>query len=145
MTQHIDLPQDLGFLIYEVSRLVRRDFDRRVSSLGLTQIQWRALAHIARNEGCNQASLAEILEVQPMTLSRLLDRLQQSGWIERHPNPTDRRAMQIRLATKVKPLIDKMRALGQETRQLSLADISLAEQQLLRDLLKRIKTNLQNA
>ena len=74
-----DPTRRLGFLLHEVSRLMRRNFDRQVKPLGLTQAQWRTLAHLARNEGITQVMLAEILEIRPMTLARLIDRSSAAG------------------------------------------------------------------
>ncbi len=140
--QQYDPTQSIGFLIYEVARLQRRDFNQRVQSLGLTQAQWRALAHIAYNEGCNQSTLAEILEVTPITLTRLLDRLQQAQWIERRNDPDDRRAMQLFICEKAWPLLYKMKELAMETRDRSFVGISAQHQQLLTEILRTMKKNL---
>jgi MarR family transcriptional regulator, transcriptional regulator for hemolysin len=140
--QSNDPNKSLGFLIYEVSRLLRRNFDQRVQSLGLTQAQWRAIAHIAHNEGCNQITLAEILEVKPITLSRLLDRLQAAGWVERRADPEDRRATRLYLNEKARPLVDKMAELAMQTRRQALAGMSVEEHHQLFALLKMMKSNL---
>ena len=137
-----DPNKSIGFLIYEVSRLLRRNFDERVQSLGLTQAQWRALAHISHNEGCNQITLAEILEVKPITLSRLLDRLQAAGWVERRTDPEDRRAIRLHLSELAKPLLTKMGELALQTRQQALTGMSEEEHRQLFTLLKKMKTNL---
>ena len=81
-----DPDRNPGFLIYEVLRLIRRDIGRRIP---LTQVQWRALALLSRNQGINQAGLAELLEVRPMTLARLVDRLEAAGWVERQSEKND--------------------------------------------------------
>lgn len=81
-----------GFLLHYVARLLRGNFNRRVQALGLTQAQCRVLLHLSRNEGIQQVALAEILEVQPVTLARLLDKLQAAGLIERRRDGQDRRA-----------------------------------------------------
>ena len=107
-----DPTRNLGFLVHEVARLMRRSFDRRVQSLGLTQAQWRALVHLSRCEGMNQAALAEILEIQPITLTRLLDKLQQSGWIERRQDQADRRMFRLYLTELAKPLLAELEAAG---------------------------------
>src|SRR5690348_13133430 len=86
-----DPERSFGFLLYDAARLLRRDFDRRARRIGLTRAQWSVLANLVRNEGVNQAGLADIMEIQPITLVRLLDRLEEAGWIERRPDPTDRR------------------------------------------------------
>ena len=84
--------KSFGFLLYDAARLLRRDFERRAKQLGLTRAQWSVLAHLARNEGTNQAAAADVLEIEPITLVRLLDRLEAAGWVERRPDPNDRRA-----------------------------------------------------
>ena len=137
-----DPNKSIGFLIYEVSRLLRRNFDLRVQSLGLTQAQWRALAHIAHNEGCNQITLAEILEIKPITLSRLLDRLQTAGWIERRADPDDRRAIRLYISETARPLLAKMGELALKTRAQALTGMSEDEHRQLFTLLKKMKKNL---
>ena len=96
----MDTPyQGVGALLVEVGRLLRRNFNRRAQELGLTQAQWQALAHLSRKQGINQACLADLLEVQPITLARLIDRLAAAGWVERRPDPADRRAQRLYLTT----------------------------------------------
>ncbi len=138
----LDPEKSIGFLLYEVSRLIRRDFDERVRLLGLTQVQWRAIAHIARQEGCRQTVLAEILEIRPITLTRLLDRLVEAGWVVRTPDPDDRRATQLRLTEKARPLLETMQEKSLETRERALQDVSGEEFALLFNALKKIKSNL---
>lgn len=121
---------------------MRRDFDSRVQPLGLTQIQWRAIAHIARQEGCNQATLAEQLEIKPITLSRLIDRLAESGWIARQPDPNDRRAVQLRLTEKARPLLQTMEEMSRQTREEALRGVSAEQFTLLFDALRTMKSNL---
>jgi MarR family transcriptional regulator, transcriptional regulator for hemolysin len=140
--KNTDPNQSIGFLIYDVSRLLRRNFHQRVQSLGLTQAQWRAITHIAHGEGCNQISLAEILEVKPITLSRLIDRLQASGWVERRTDPDDRRVMRLYLTEKARPLQEKMQELALQTRRQALADLSEEEYGQLFGILKKMKANL---
>jgi len=139
-----DPEKSMGFLIYEVSRLMRRDFDNRVQPLGMTQIQWRAIAHIARQEGCNQATLADQLEVKPITLTRLVDRLVESGWVVRQPDPKDRRAVQLHLTEKSRPLLQTMQELSLQTRAEALQGISEEEFAVFFNTLKKIKLNLSN-
>ncbi len=140
--QNNDPSQSIGFLIYELSRLLRRNFDQRVQSLGLTQAQWRAIAHIAHNEGCNQITLAAILEVRPITLSRLLDRLQASGWVDRREDPDDRRATRLYLNENAMPLLKKMAEQAMLTRQQALSGMNEDEYRQLFALLKKMKMNL---
>src|SRR3546814_7154100 len=104
-----DPDQSIGFLLSDVARLLRRNFTRRAQYLGLSQAQWQALAHLARREGVNQATLAESLEIQPVTLARLVDRLQEKGLVERRPDPADRRAFCLYLTPAAAPLLDRKR------------------------------------
>ena len=80
-----ELDRSLPFLLHDITRLMRRNFHRRAQSLGMTQAQYRALAHLARNEGTNQVALAEVLDIQPITLARIVDRLAECGLVERRP------------------------------------------------------------
>ncbi len=139
--KYLDPEKSIGFLIYEVSRLMRRDFDARVQSLGLTTIQWRAIVHIARQEGCNQATLADQLEVKPITLTRLVDRLVDSGWVERLPDPKDRRAVRLHLTERSRPLLEIMQEKSLETRAAVLQGVSEDEFAVLFTTLKKMKAN----
>ena len=125
--------------MYEVLRLIRRDIGRRIP---LTQVQWRALALLSRNQGINQAGLAELLEVRPMTLARLVDRLEAAGWVERRRDPNDRRAVRLYLTGQAGPLIKQMEACMAQTRKLMLAGLPEAEQARLVDTLSAMKNNL---
>ncbi len=140
--KYFDPEKSIGFLIYDVSRLMRRDFDRRVQALGLTQIQWRAIAHIARQEGCNQATLADQLEVKPITLTRLVDRLVESGWVVRQPDPKDRRAVQLHLTEISRPLLETMQEKSLQTRAQALLGVGEDEFTVLFNTLKKMKSNL---
>src|SRR5687767_13222468 len=100
MTAPLFNERSLGFLVADVARLLRRSMDRRLQALGLTQAQWRAIIHLSRNEGMTQATLAESLEIQPITLTRLIDRMESAGWVERRMHPLDRRAVQLYLTSQ---------------------------------------------
>ena len=137
-----DPQQSLGFLLYEVSRLLRRNFDARVRHLSLTQAQWRTIVYMAKNEGCKQATLADFLEIRPITLTRLLDRLQSSGWIERRPDPDDRRVTRLYLTESAKPLLETLWGKAMASRKQALQGISPEQQAALFDALKKMKNNL---
>lgn len=137
-----DPTRNLGFLVHEVARLMRRNFDRRVASLGLTQAQWRTLVHLSRREGMKQATLAEILEIRPITLTRLLDRLQEAGWVERRPDPSDRRVFRLYLTEQAQPMLAELEASAAETRAEATANLSEAARRELIDLLCNVKRNL---
>ncbi|MFZ5789107.1 MAG: MarR family winged helix-turn-helix transcriptional regulator [Pseudomonadota bacterium] len=137
-----DPERSFGFLLYDAARLLRRDFDRRARSLGLTRAQWSVLAHLARNEGSNQAAVADTLEIEPITLVRLLDRLEAAGWVERRPDPADRRARLLFLTEKAHPVMEQLYALAMETREAALAGFSEAERDQIIDSLSKVRANL---
>jgi DNA-binding MarR family transcriptional regulator len=132
----------LGFVLADLSRLLRRDFDRRVRALELTQAQWRAIAHLARRDGVNQTALAEQLEVAPITLGRLVDRLETAGWVRREADPADRRASLLYLTPKAEPIIGEMRALAAEALEDLVAGIPESARKSLVETLARMKQNL---
>lgn len=134
--------ETLGFVLNDAARLMRRDFERRARSLGLTRAQWQTLFHLSRNEGCNQATLADVLDVEPITLARVLDRLELAGWVERRVDPNDRRARRLFLKPDALPVMEQLQGLGAETRAVALAGISEAEHEQLMTLLSRIRRNL---
>lgn len=136
------LERSFGFLLHDVSRLLRKRFDRRAQSLGITRAQWSVIAHLHRHEGVNQTTLAEILEIQKITLARLVDRLEQAGWVERRPDPTDRRANRLYLTDKVAPMWERMRELAGEIFDDALQGLPLGERELLIDWLLAVKRNL---
>lgn len=136
------IEQSLGFLIHDVARLLRTRFEQKARGSGLTRTQWRALAHIQRQDGINQAKLADILEVEPISLARLIDRLEKSGVVERRAHPTDRRMHTLHVTRKALPLLDELHVLGAATREEALAGISQDERDALAETLLAIKANL---
>ena len=101
----IDLSRSLGFLVHDVARLMRREFDRRVKHLGLTRSQWFVVAHLYRTDGQTQRHLADELDMQRAPLSKLLDRLEAGGWVERRADPDDRRANRVYITKKIDALM----------------------------------------
>lgn len=136
------LTRSLGFLLGDVSRLVRARFDARAGTLGLTRAQWRVLARLRRREGINQTELAEILEIESITLGRHIDRLEAKGWVERRPDPADRRAWKLYLDPSVKPVLAQMRKLSEATRREAVKGFDETESEQLIDLLLRVKGNM---
>jgi DNA-binding MarR family transcriptional regulator len=138
------LPSDkhLGFLINDVARLVRRAFDQKGQSCSLTRAQWQVMAYLFHNEGSNQASVADALDVEPITLSRHIDRLEAMGFVARVPDPADRRARRLHLTESVRPLLDQMKIIGNEVIATALEGISEKESEMLIDLLSRIRSNM---
>ena len=132
-------------LISDVARLQRRSFDRRLQSLGLTQAQWRAIVNIARTEGMSQTALAECLEIQPITVGRLIDRMESAGWVERRSHPADRRAVQLYLTTKCQPILEEIDARANDMMAECVTGMPAAAQKQLFESLRRIKQNLVTA
>ena len=131
-----------GFLVHDISRMLRKRFDRRARDIGLTKSQWIVLAHLARHEGIHQGGLAEILEIEPATLARHLDRLEDTGWIERRPDPSDRRAWRLHLTGKATPVLEKMGDLVEIVTREALAGLGREERERLQAQLLTIRANL---
>ena len=137
-----DPDRNVGFLLHDVSRLIRKRFDRRARALGITRAQWRVLVHLAPRQGINQSALADILELDNVSLGRHIDRLEETGWLQRRPDPDDRRAWRLYLADKSRPLLDRMEALAVTTQAEALTGISGAELERLMATLMSIKRNI---
>lgn len=131
-----------GFLVGDVSRLLRRAFDVRARGIGVTRTQWRMLTTLSRNEGVNQGRLAELLDVEPITLCRMVDRLSEAGLVERRADPADRRAWRIFLSDRSRPILDELRSLANGLLDDALAGFSAAERDQLAKLLERMRDNL---
>ena len=142
MSDDAYLTRSLGFLLGDVSRLIRMRFDARAEELGLTRAQWRVLAQLRRREGINQSALAELLEIEPITLVRHIDRLVAKGLVERRPDPNDRRAWKLYLKEEVQPVLDRLRQLSEQTRNDALAGIPAEQREQLIDNLLAMKANL---
>ena len=139
------MADQLGFIIGDVSRLLRRAFDERARTIGVTRTQWRMLTTLARHEGVNQGRLADLLDVEAITLCRMVDRLSEAGLVERRPDPTDRRAWRIFLTERSRPILEELRSLANELIEEALAGLTGADRDYLDTLLERIRTNLYNA
>lgn len=135
-------PSGLGFLISDVARLIRRNFNRKVQHLGLTQAQWQVLAHLSRNEGMRQIQLAETLEMQPISVARIIDRMAAAGWVERRPDPSDRRAFNLYLTPRAAPILEDMWQQGAEIRTQALAGLLPEQREQLMDILLHMRENL---
>lgn len=133
---------NLGALIADVSHLLRRAFDERARDIGVSRPQWRVLTMLRRHEGINQGGLAELIEVEPITLCRMVDRLQEADLVERRADPTDRRAWRLFLTARARALLDDMRPLALGLFEDAMAGLSAAEQEGLLRALARVRTNL---
>jgi MarR family transcriptional regulator for hemolysin len=138
----MDLDRSFGFLVHDVARLFARRFDQHGNRLGLTRAQCRTLGYLARNEGINQAGLADLLEIRPMTLVRQVDRMEEAGWIERRADPADRRARRLFLTGKSRPVLARVWQVATETQDEALGNLSASETDCLIDLLQRVHGKL---
>lgn len=134
--------RNLGFLLHDVARLMRKRFEQNARELGLTRSQCSVLAHLARHDGIQQGTLAEILEVEPITLTRLVDRLEQMGLVTRQAPRSDRRIRLLQLTDAARPLLAEIFAIGALTRGEALEGVPDEDRDRLFDVLFRMKTNL---
>ena len=137
-----DFQRALGFVLYETARLYGKRFDQKARALGLSRAQCHVLFRLNIDEGENQARIAELLEMEPISLARLVDRMEEAGWVERRPDPNDRRARLLYLTSKAKPVFERMVTVGMDTRAEAQAGMSAAERDKLIDLLLRVRGNL---
>ncbi|HTT01494.1 MAG TPA: MarR family transcriptional regulator [Steroidobacteraceae bacterium] len=138
----MDRFRNFGFLLKDVARLYVKRFEERAQGLSLTLPQCKALAFLAKNEGITQKRLAESIEVDPMTLVRILDRMEADGWVERRSDPGDRRARSLWVTEKSKPVIDHIWHLAAETRAEAFEGLSTEARIALIELLERVHGNL---
>jgi MarR family transcriptional regulator for hemolysin len=141
----LSVQREFAFQIMDVARMLRTYADQRARQFGISRAQWAVLIRIDRTEGLKQSELAEILDLQPISLTRLLDRLAENGLIERRPDPNDRRANRLYLLPAARPLLDQLAALGADmmTTVLNGLDTKTIER-MLSDL-GLIKDNLRAA
>jgi DNA-binding MarR family transcriptional regulator len=134
--------ETLPFEIGETAHALRRAFDRRAATLGVTRAQWKVLFRLSRQPGLRQIELADILDVEPITLSRIIDRLSEAGLVERRTDPADRRAWRLEVTAKAQPLIAKLRTLAEELMDEAFAGLSNEELELMRAKLSKIRENI---
>lgn len=132
----------VGFLVADISRLMRRAFDQNLKSSALTLAQARALVYVANNEGIRQVDLAELLEVQPITLGRLVDSLEQQGLVERKVDPTDGRAYRLALLPAAAPHLAAIERVIATLREISLRHIDKKHAELVVSALVTMRANL---
>lgn len=139
-----DFERSLGFLLQDVARLMRLVFDRQIRDVGLTRTQWFVLAHVIRTDGQRQTDLAHETDMEKAPLGKLVDRLEDGDWIERRPDPVDRRAKRIYKTSKVDPLIPLMLNTAASVYKSALDGLPDNTQDHLIDDLIAIKKNLQS-
>src|SRR5213080_2369047 len=138
------LQPNIGALMHDVARLMRRRFERRTRQTGLsiTRQQARALLSVARNEGLSQAAIATLLDIEPIALVRMLDRLHEEGLVERHLHPTDRRVRTLWLTPLGWRVVDRVLAINRDTREEACAGLSPAARVAMMRALDHMKVNL---
>lgn len=141
-------PFRAGFLIHDASRLRRTVVDQRLKPLGVTRSQWWVLVNLARSEatthkdGIAQVELARLLDVGKVTVTGLIDRLEESGLVQRIPDPNDRRSKLVKMSRKGRLLQEKLESVGAEINRQIMDSISEDEERQLIDILAKMKTNL---
>jgi MarR family transcriptional regulator for hemolysin len=136
---------DFLFALFEVQRMLRLYADKQARRYGLTRSQWAVLAKLERTEGLKQTEIADLMEMQPITLTRLIDKLCDAGLIERRSDDTDRRVNRLYLTEAARPLMTKLAVLRGELTQTALAGLSNADTHRLVDELESIKDNIREA
>lgn len=136
------MSSSVAFLASDVGRLFRKRFAASVQHLGVTGPQWRVLAAIRRDPGANQCALAGLLEVEPITAGRMVDRLEKMGLVERRADPADRRSWRLHLTAPGEALFGKMEPLAQRSLGDAVSGLTAAEHTQLLALLERVRTNL---
>ena len=137
--------ETLPFEIAETAHAMRRAFDRKAATLGVTRAQWKVLFRISRKPGLRQVELADLLDVEPITLSRIIDRLAEAGLVERLPDPHDRRAWRLELTPKAQPLIAKLRRLADGLIAVAVDGVDADDLGRMRSNLATIRKNLADA
>src|SRR5574339_738173 len=139
------IKREFAFTIMDVARLLKTYADQRARQFGISRAQWAVLMRIDRNEGLKQSELAEMLDLQPITLTRLLDRLADNGLIERRADPNDRRANRLYLKPAAKPLLGRLADLGADMMETVLDGISSNSIERMLKELSAVKDNLRSA
>jgi MarR family transcriptional regulator, transcriptional regulator for hemolysin len=139
------IKREFGFTIMDVARLLKTYADQRARQFGISRAQWAVLNRIDRHEGLKQSELADLLDLQPISLTRLLDRLADNGLIERRADPNDRRADRLYLKPAARPLLDRLSDLGADMMETVLDGISPTSIERMLKELGAVKNNLRSA
>ena len=133
--------ETLPFEIAETAHTLRKAFDRRAVGLGVTRAQWKVLFRLTREPGLRQIELADMLDIEPIMLSRIVDRLEEGGLVERVSDPADRRAWRLHVTPCAQPLVEKLRAIADEMIAEAFAGIDPKEIEITREVLGRVREN----
>src|SRR5690349_15618309 len=133
--------ETVPFEIGETAHALRKAFDRLAVGLGVTRAQWKVLFKLTRTPGLRQVELADMLDLEPITLCRIVDRLEEAGLVERARDPEDRRAWKLHVTAQAKPLVDKLQAVGAELVGHAFSGIDPEEIEITRKVLARVREN----
>jgi DNA-binding MarR family transcriptional regulator len=133
--------ETLPFEIGETAHALRKAFDRRAVGLGVTRAQWKVMFRLTRQPGLRQIELADMLDIEPITLSRIVDRLEEGGLVERVADPADRRAWRLHVTARAQPLVEKLRAIADEMIADAFAGIDPKDIQVTRQVLAKAREN----
>ncbi|HSE13151.1 MAG TPA: MarR family transcriptional regulator [Rudaea sp.] len=131
-----------GILVTDVTRLMRKHFDRRAERFNLTRAQWRALKRLSYSEGMTQSDLAEMIEMEPIAVGRVIDRLQKAGFVERRADPHDRRAWRLYLTARAHSVVGDMESISTGLYRDAQKGISAVDLKTMMSVLARMKDNL---
>ena len=137
-----NLKREIAFLLADAARLMRTATDQKAAELGTSRARWAVLVRIQRHQGLSQNDLAAILDIQPITLGRLVDKLCDEGLVERRHDPADRRVRRLHLTDKAYPVIDSLSVLGNGLLEEAFRGIAPQDQRALFETLGQLKANL---
>jgi DNA-binding MarR family transcriptional regulator len=133
--------ETLPFEIAETAHALRKAFDRRAVGMGVTRAQWKVLFRLERAPGMRQIELADLLDIEPITLSRIIDRLEEAELVERVADPADRRAWRLHVTAQARPLVEKLRAVADEMISEAFAGIDPKDIEITRQVLAKARQN----
>jgi MarR family transcriptional regulator for hemolysin len=133
--------ETIPFEIGETAHALRKAFDRLAVGLGVTRAQWKVLFKLTRKPGLRQVELADLLDLEPITLCRIVDRLEEAGLVERSRDPEDRRAWRLNVTENARPLIEKLQAVGAELVGQAFAGIDPKDIEITRKVLAHAREN----
>ena len=137
--------ETLPFEIAETAHALRKAFDRRAVGMGVTRAQWKVLFRLERQPGMRQIELADMLDIEPITLSRIIDRLEEAELVERVADPADRRAWRLHVTVRAQPLVEKLRAVADGMTVEAFAGIDPEHIEITRQVLGRVRENASRA
>lgn len=134
--------RELAFALHDVARLLRTYADQRARELGTTRAQWAVLSRLQRCQGASQAELAEALDLTPISLARLIDKLDAAGFVQRRADARDRRIHRLHLTDKAQPVLDKLSEIAEHIMGQALDGLDEPTLAMVRSGLDRMKINL---